>query len=151
MKRKRERQAALLKLIRRRRLKSQEEIVRMLNSKGFAAGQASVSRDLRELGVVKVGGRYTLPDRAGPAAAANGHGNELIVSAEPVGANLVVIRTVIGAANTIAVGLDRLESSDIVGTVAGDDTIFVAVRSRTGQGRVVTAVNQMVAAGRLAE
>lgn len=151
MKQKRERQTALLKLIRKRRLKSQEEIVRTLNSRGFSATQTSVSRDLRELGVVKAGGRYALPSEAGPAdstSVIDGHTNELIVSAEPIGANLVVVRTVIGAANTVAVGLDRLDSPDIVGTIAGDDTIFVAARSRISQGRIVTAVNQMVAAAR---
>jgi transcriptional regulator of arginine metabolism len=59
------------------------------------------------------------------------------MSVEPVGANLVVIKTPVGSANVVAVDLDRKELPDIAGTVAGDDTIFVAVRSRAAQGRVM--------------
>ena len=67
--------------------------------------------------------------------------NELIIATEPIGANLIVVRTASGSANAVAIDLDRRGLSDIAGTVAGDDTIFVAVRSRAAQGRVVAFLN----------
>ena len=136
---KRRRQAALLRLIRTRVVADQAALVRMLQQRGFSATQASVSRDLRELGMVKAAGRY-VPATGIPAAPpppAEPPQMELIISAQPVGANLIVVRTPPGAASTVAVRLDRSGSPDIVGTLAGDDTIFIAVRSRSHQGAVL--------------
>ena len=140
MNEKRKRQTALLRLVRGRAVANQNEIVRLLRTDGICATQASVSRDVRELGLVKIDGRYLLarhltPRR--PVHAAEGPLYELITAVEPVGANLVILRTRIGAASTVAVEIDRAASPDIAGTLAGDDTVFVAVRSRTAQGRAV--------------
>ena len=139
------RQSALLRLVRRHAVVNQSELVEMLQSAGFPATQTSVSRDLRELGIVKVDGRYR---RVAPLPAVGGAEhpasfNELIISIEPVGANLVIVRTRIGAANTVAVEIDRRQSSDISGTIAGDDTVLVAVKSRSSQGRAVALLTQM--------
>jgi len=146
MKRKRQRQTALLHLARQRGATSQLEIVRMLRKQGIAATQTSVSRDLRELGLVKVQGRYVPAARVlrvGPHPPAEGPLHELITQAEPVGANLIVVRTRVGAANAVAAELDETHAPDIAGTLAGDDTIFVAVRSRSAQGRVLAMLNQL--------
>lgn len=140
MRSRRSRQAELLRLAQRQRLTSQEQIVQLLRNKGFNVTQASVSRDVRELGLVRVNGSYVPAERLGKLDAAHSHAavhNELIVSIEPVGANLIVVKTPPGAGGTIAVDLDGLETPEIAGTVAGDDTIFVAVRSRAAQGRVL--------------
>ncbi len=140
MKRQHLRQAALLKLVQRRRLSSQDEMVKLLRKSGFDVTQASVSRDVRELGLVRMNGHYVTTAGIATAESPNGaipHGSELIISAEPVGANLVVIRTPPGAAGTVAVELDGMGEPEIAGTIAGDDTIFVAVRSRAAQGRVL--------------
>lgn len=139
MKDKRRRQSALLRLIRQERVSSQAEIVSRLAGMGFAATQASVSRDLRELGLIKVGGRYVPAGRVvGRAPApADGPVSELITDVAAVGANLVVVRTREGAASAVAVELDHHALPEVAGTLAGDDTIFVAVRSRSAQGRVV--------------
>jgi transcriptional regulator of arginine metabolism len=139
MNRKGARQAALLQLVGDRNVANQREIVRALKKLGLDATQASVSRDVRELGLVKVNHRYVPMSRL---SSAGGDGQEdplygLITATEPVGANLVVVRTATGAASVVAAALDRLGLEDVVGTLAGDDTIFLAVRSRSAQGRVI--------------
>lgn len=136
---KRTRQTALQRIMRSHAVSRQEDLVRLLEQQGFQATQASVSRDLRELGLVKLDGRYRrLEDLARVAAARReAPKNELVIDMQPVGANLIVLRTTNGAASTVAVEIDRLRSDDIVGTLAGDDTIFVAVRSRSSQGRAL--------------
>ncbi len=112
----------------------------LLRNQGFQVTQASISRDVRELGLVRVDGCYIPASRVTTLGDANGlglHSSELIVSIEPIGANLVVIKTPPGGAATVAVELDGKNVPEIAGTVAGDDTVFVAVRSRAAQGRVL--------------
>jgi len=114
---------------------SQKELVDLLTARGLKVDQSTVSRDLRELGVVRLpgaGGRsvYGFPgEHVGPAA-----GDELlrgardfIISAEASG-NLVILRTAPGNAQAMAAILDRTHTGEIAGTVAGDDTIMVVVR-----------------------
>ncbi|MBK9120592.1 MAG: arginine repressor [Phycisphaerales bacterium] len=147
MNEKRRRQAALLELLRERELSNQNEMVALLKKCGFPSTQASISRDVRELGLIKVDGHY-IPTGAlvGPQArpGSDGPANELITNVASAGANLVVVRTAVGAASAVAVDLDRRLTKDVVGTLAGDDTIFVAVRSRSAQGRVVSLLRRMV-------
>jgi len=138
---KQERQLAIRRLVRERDVSNQAELVAQLEKAGIAGTQASVSRDIRELGLIKVDGRYRMPGRK--VAAETGGTAELITDLVPVGANLVIIRTLIGAASAVAAELDRLELADIAGTLAGDDTIFVAVRSRAAQGRTMHALRHM--------
>lgn len=136
------RQKALLAIIRARAVGNQVEIVRRLQQTGIDATQASVSRDIRELGLVKVKGRYGTAERMFGGGESNG--NELITMIEAVGANMIVVRTLVGSANAVAVELDRMDVPEIVGTVAGDDTFFVAVKSRTAQGRVTAILKSMM-------
>jgi len=136
---KRRRQAALVRLAGKKPLATQDEIVAALRNAGFSATQSSVSRDLRELGLVRVRGRYvplTATEASEAAGGLSPRESELIISAEPVGANLIVVRTPPGSASAVAAELDRKGLPDIAGTLAGDDTIFLAVRSRAAQGRV---------------
>ena len=143
MREKSRRQKALLVIIRARAVRNQVEMVRRLHKAGIAATQASVSRDMRELGLVKVKGRYGTAERMfGGAAESNV--TELITMIESVGANMIVVRTLVGSANAVAVELDRMDVPEIVGTVAGDDTFFVAVKSRTAQGRVTALLKSMM-------
>lgn len=142
---KRHRQSALLHAVRRHRASSQHELIQLLLKAGISATQASVSRDLRELGLVKVDGRYQhlpLPGRlrrTGPDDPSRG----LITSVEPIGANLIVVRTRVGAASTVAIEIDALRSAEIAGTVAGDDTILVVIRSRAAQGRALAQLRRL--------
>ena len=114
-------------------------MVGLLRDIGIKVTQASVSRDVREIGLVRVNGRYAFPDAVGfdREVGTSGFESELVTSVEPVGAHLVVVKTPPGAASAVAYDLDNMDVSEIAGTVAGDDTIFVAVRSRNAQGRVL--------------
>src|SRR5438876_2309501 len=121
------RQMAIADLIRGSALASQEELAEILSERGFAVTQATVSRDLVELGAVKVrrDGRvsYALPDqvngaRAGPRLATVVH--DWVRSIAPAG-NLVVIRTPPGSAHLVGVALDQADLPEVVGTICGDD------------------------------
>lgn len=135
-----------MRLVRSRVLANQGEMVRLLRKAGVAATQASISRDVRELGLVKVDGRYAPAERltGGEGGADQRAAHGLITHVVVAGANLIVVRTPPGHANTVAIGLDEMKLGDIVGTVAGDDTIFVAVKSRSGQGQVVATLKGMM-------
>ena len=130
--RKHHRQQALVRLVRQQRLSTQEELVRALRDAGYPSTQATVSRDIVELGLVKVardGGHAYAP----PASLGTTGGPERLrrfcedypVDAAPA-ANLVVLRSLPGTANALGAALDAAGLPEIVGTLAGDDTVFVA-------------------------
>ena len=121
------RRAEILRILKQESITRQEDLVKALASRGMDATQASISRDLKELGVAKVGDRYIAPQNV------RAQGNvkfELlagfVTGIAPAGANLTVIKTSTGAAQSVAVALDESAWSEIVGTISGDDTIFVA-------------------------
>ena len=117
---KHERQNALLGLISERQITSQAELVARLQDAGYTVTQASVSRDLDELGITKAGGVYSLP-RRGLAELGD-------VRFETAGCCLLVGRCMPGLASAVTVRIDRTNVEGIVGTIAGDDTIFIAVK-----------------------
>ncbi len=122
-----ERRRAIARLLDEHEVNRQAELVELLRAEGYPATQSSVSRDLRDLGAAKLKSGYSLPK-----AAEVGNAESLQVVAEfvreirPAGPNLLVIATVVGAAQRVAVTLDRIGWPEIVGTLSGDDTIFVA-------------------------
>jgi transcriptional regulator of arginine metabolism len=121
------RQQKILSLIRARRIATQEELTALLERAGMTATQSSVSRDLLELGIVKHHGYYSLP-RAENGAAARG-----LLSLETAGDVLIVARCEPGLASAVAVEIDRASLAEIVGTIAGEDTIFIAVAEHKAQ------------------
>lgn len=123
---KRERQKKILNLIRARPIGTQEALRSQLERAGVSATQSSVSRDLEELGVVKHHGRYALP-------LSNGDTTRGLVSLDVAGEVLVVARCLPGRASAVAVEIDDAAIPEIVGTLAGEDTIFIAVRDLRGQ------------------
>ncbi len=123
----RERIDALRNIISAREVHKQEELVAALQAAGFSVTQSSVSRDLTELGAHKVNGIYTI--HRDPTLAA-------ILTASPAGPNLLVLKTLIGAAQRVAYTIDAANMPEIVGTVAGDDTIFIATPSGEAQEQV---------------
>ncbi|MGH9943962.1 MAG: arginine repressor [Pyrinomonadaceae bacterium] len=127
---KEKRQHKILSLIRAKPIGTQGELAAHLDRAGFAATQSGVSRDLLELGIVKRRGRYVEP-RA--VVAANGMGARGLVGLEPAGDALLVARCEPGLASAVAVEIDRAALPEIVGTLAGEDTVFVAVRERRQQ------------------
>jgi len=118
------RQGQILKLIRARAVHTQEELAHELKALGILATQVTLSRDIRELGLVKTPGGYRqiAPEPAGPSLAQLA--GEFLLDVR-IAQNLVVLRTSPGHANTVAVALDREEWPEVVGTIAGDDTILV--------------------------
>jgi transcriptional regulator of arginine metabolism len=120
------RQQKLLSLIKARPFGTQAQLRDSLQRAGVPATQSSLSRDLEELGIVKHRGHYTVPKSSG--AAARG-----LLSLDLAGENLVIARTEPGLASAVAVEIDGAAFSEIVGTLAGEDTIFIAVRDQKAQ------------------
>ena len=132
---KEKRQQAIADLIGAHVLSSQEELAEQLSGLGFAATQATISRDLEQLGAVKVRRdghlAYALPDTPrGSRTRLATVVRDWVRSVEPAG-NLVVIKTPPGSAHVVGVVLDESEVAEIIGTICGDDTIFAACRSAT--------------------
>jgi transcriptional regulator of arginine metabolism len=131
--RKHHRQQALVRLVRQHRLATQEELVRALKNAGYPSTQATVSRDIVELGLVKVA-RDGAHIYAPPSAIGQGGGgierlrrfSEDYPVEATVAANMVVLRSSPGTANALGAALDASGLSEILGTLAGDDTVFVA-------------------------
>ncbi|MGH3916027.1 MAG: arginine repressor [Pseudonocardiaceae bacterium] len=134
------RQARIIDLVTHRAVRSQTELATLLAAEGIVVTQATLSRDLDELGAVKLRGVhggapiYVIPEDGSPVRAVEGGTvrlakllSELLVSAD-ASANLAVLRTPPGAAHYVASALDRAALTDVVGTIAGDDTILVVAR-----------------------
>ncbi len=124
----------------------QEDLVRLLGKAGFPATQSSVSRDLRELGVAKRGDRYVLPDERAPVVDDFAAVARFVRSIKPAGPNLAVVRTTIGAAQSVAIVLDRADWPEVVGTLSGDDTIFVATSGVATQRRLLARLHDKLRA-----
>ncbi len=137
-----ERREAIRELLSKGPVDTQQLLVELLSSRGLAATQSSVSRDLRDLGAVKTAEGYALPsgDRDGEEELARV--SSLFRSATPAGANLLVIRTAIGAAQRVALALDRTNWPEIVGNIGGDDTVFVATPSSTAQKQLIMKIER---------
>lgn len=137
------RQAAILQILREQSVGRQTVLVELLRQKGFDATQSSVSRDLRQLGVTKLDNGYAAPgtevDDEDPDQSWFG---DFIRDIQTAGAHLTVIKTAIGAAQRIAVCLDRSGWAEIIGTVSGDDTIFIATGGAAEQRRLVTRLKE---------
>jgi transcriptional regulator of arginine metabolism len=120
------RRTTLAKIIREQTVGRQSELVAMLRKHGHVATQSSVSRDLRELGVAKQGDRYVLPEHATSGTNDFSTIKQFVRAILPAGTNLTVLRTTVGAAQSVAVAIDTARWSEVIGTISGDDTIFIA-------------------------
>ncbi|HZF17190.1 MAG TPA: hypothetical protein VE046_14725 [Steroidobacteraceae bacterium] len=132
------RRQAIVKILRDQPVGKQAELVRLLKRQGYEATQSSVSRDLQELGVGKIGHRYVLPaaehsPTRNDFAALSGFVREI----KAAGSTITVVRTSIGSAQSVALALDRAEWPEVVGTISGDDTIFVATNGAREQHKVI--------------
>lgn len=126
-----ERHSAIRALVEGEVVASQREMLKALRRKGLAVDQSTLSRDLTELGIEKRGGRYGFAQRSvGPVAIDY---TAVVRGFEPCGPHLIVIRTTVGQAQPVAIAIDAADEPSIAGTVAGDDTIFVATRNRRSQ------------------
>jgi len=141
------RRAAILKLIDGGSVSQQAELASLLRKQGFEVTQSSVSRDLRELGVLKGNGRYLPPATdAAHARVKFGPLAQFVRSVRPAGPSLTVIRTTTGAAQSVTVAIDRADWPEVVGTVSGDDTIFVATAGGRAQRRLQDRLRELFGA-----
>lgn len=140
----RKRHLKILELISTRAIRTQEELAESLAAEGWDVTQSSVSRDISALHLIKVDGAYRRsprgPSRSNPDERRIADG---VLTADPAGDALVVLHTPPGEANRVAVALDRLAWADVVGTIAGDDTIFLAVKDAGAQRRVLRDVRRL--------
>jgi transcriptional regulator of arginine metabolism len=141
------RQRRIVELLETGEIRSQQELADLLSESGHRISQATLSRDLEELNALKVRSEsgaliYAVPAEGGDRTAITTHtpasetrlarlAQELLVSAE-ASANLVVLRTPPGAASFLASALDKTEYDDVLGTIAGDDTVLVISKQQTG-------------------
>jgi transcriptional regulator of arginine metabolism len=141
---------ALAELLRGGAIGSQEEATERLRSLGFAVTQATVSRDLDQLGAVKVkrGGvlTYALPDQLGAADWSSERLErivaEWVVSVETAG-QMLVLKTPPGSAHLVASAVDQAQMPEIAGTVSGDDTLFVALRDGVATSAMLARFRRM--------
>jgi transcriptional regulator of arginine metabolism len=143
-----QRHAVILELVREHRIPSQEALRERLAQRGIEVAQATLSRDIRELGLVKVpdedgGSLYTLP--AGvtdPMPTLARLLPSLYLGADGVG-NLLVVKTLVGGAQPVAVGIDWEEWPEVVGTIAGDDTVLVILREAGYRDAIVRRIEEI--------
>ncbi len=144
-----QRHAAILKIVRRESVASQEQLRERLQAEGFDVTQATLSRDIRELGLAKVaapdgGSHYAPASESG--AAIRPHLEQLLpatlVSLEGVGA-LIVLKTPAGGAQALGLALDGAGWDEIIGTIAGDDTVLVITRSERACRAVMTRLKEL--------
>jgi transcriptional regulator of arginine metabolism len=140
------RRATIEDILRREAIHSQSDLVARLHQGGFQVTQSSVSRDLREIGATRVDGCYlTMEMLAAGEARASGLEEvaAFVVEISEAGPHLLIVKTPPGIASMVALGLDRAGWSEVVGTVAGDDTFFIATKGRRQQARVKARLRQL--------
>ncbi len=140
-----DRQGAIRRILTSGPASTQQSLVDELTSLGFDATQSSVSRDLKDIGVIKTGAGYELPlanegDNDDVAKVAN-----LIRSMQPAGPNLLVIKTAIGGAQRVALAFDRSGWPEIVGNIGGDDTVFGATSNASAQRNLINKIERAIA------
>ena len=136
---KKDRQAVLVELVQTKSFGNQDELRQELGRRGIDATQSSVSRDLIELGITKSKGKYHPP-----VASDHESRGAIVLEIDTAGDHLVVIKTPPGQASMLALAVDRENIPGIVGTVAGDDTIFVAARSGADQKSAIEHIRALV-------
>jgi transcriptional regulator of arginine metabolism len=141
----RKRHLKILELISTRAIHTQEDLAEALAAEGWEVTQSSISRDIAALRLVKVDGAYRRAPRT-PVARDPDERRiaEGVLTCEPAGDALLVLHTPPGEANRVGVALDRLAWPDLVGTIAGDDTIFLAMKDTMAQRRVLRQIRRLV-------
>jgi len=144
-----ERQTKILELIRENDIETQSELLEKLNAEGFSATQATVSRDIKELRLVKVpssSGAYKYASETVSEDESQSHSylfSTAVTNIDYAHA-LVVIKTKVGMAQAVCAALDSTNRAGIIGTIAGDDTIFVATRSDSASSGLVSDLKKLM-------
>jgi transcriptional regulator of arginine metabolism len=141
------RQRAVLEVLRHGPVASQEDLQRVLRKRGFKVGQATLSRDIRDLNLSKTAGGYTLPQGEGTAALAlppvQRLVREFVLDVRPA-QNLLVLKTIVGSAQPVAAALDEQEWGEVVGTIAGDDAVLIVCPDKDAARKVAARVEEML-------
>ena len=141
------RRAAILRILRESVVHNQDELVKVLRKQGFDATQSSVSRDLRELGVAKAGDHYIVaPSPEPPAADHFAAVANFVLAIRTAGASLTVIKTTTGMAQSVTVAIDKASWPEVVGTISGDDTIFLATEDARSQRKLLARLREVFTA-----
>lgn len=143
------RQNEIIQLISAKDIDTQEELASELRAKGYKVTQATVSRDIRELRLIKVssksgGFKYAKPERHEIAVSERLTRilTDSLVSVDSSG-NIIVVKTLSGSANVAAEALDNLGWQEILGTIAGDNTIFIVVRNETDTAEITNRIRKL--------
>jgi transcriptional regulator of arginine metabolism len=140
------RQRAVLEALRQGPVANQEDLQRALRKRGFKVGQATLSRDIRDLHLSKTGNGYTLPQGDGAGLAlppVQRLVREFVLDVRSA-QNLLVVKTIVGSAQPVAAALDEQEWEELVGTIAGDDTILIVCPDKDGAKRVALRIEEML-------
>ncbi len=138
---KRDRQAVIAEAVRSGQVATQGELLARLRAHRIAVNQSTLSRDLAELGIRKAGGQYVMAE-PGDASAPQLSFAAAVRRFTTCGPHMVVITTGQGQAQPVAVAIDAAKDSSIVGTLAGDDTIFIATKNRRTQAVALRRLEQ---------
>jgi transcriptional regulator of arginine metabolism len=139
-----ERRGVIVRILRDGLVRKQQDLVRLLKRAGHEATQSSISRDLRDLGVLKASGRYVLPpDEVTRANGDFGTLTQFVRQLRRAGPAITVLRTTIGAAQSVAVAIDKAEWPEVAGTISGDDTIFIATANQRAQDALVARLGAL--------
>jgi len=139
-----QRRGAIVRILRDGLVRKQQDLVRLLKKSGVEATQSSISRDLRDLGVSKASGRYLLP----PDEVTRANGDfamlaQFVRQLRRAGPAITVLRTTIGAAQSVAVAIDKAAWPEVAGTISGDDTIFIATANARAQHELVARLRTL--------
>ncbi len=141
------RQRGILELLKRGPVASQEDLQRALRKRGLKVGQATLSRDIRDLRVAKTADGYALShgDASMPALPPVSRlVREFVLEVRPA-QNLLVIKTTVGSAQPVAAALDEQEWQEAIGTIAGDDTILIVCPDKEDAKRLAARIEEMLA------
>ncbi len=144
------RQSKILEIIESKDVETQDELARELRESGFQVTQATVSRDIKEMRLIKVltkNGKYKYASIKEKEGAINDRFLKIyrnsVVSIDYSG-NIIVIKTLVGSANAAAVSIDALNIKDIIGTIAGDDTIFLLLKDENKIDEVLAQFKELL-------
>ncbi len=140
------RQKVILEVVDQKPVENQEDLQRLLGKRGFKVGQATLSRDIHDLGLVKTGAGYALPQAAGEPALppVSRLVREFVLEVLPA-QNLLVIKTTVGSAQPVAAALDGEDWPEAVGTIAGDDTILMVCSEKKAATKLARRIEEMLA------
>jgi transcriptional regulator of arginine metabolism len=141
------RQKAILDLVRGKEIASQEELLEGLQARNIDVSQSTLSRDIQELGLAKSGGVYTVIGAEPPRSSDETIRRtlrEFLTEDAAVAQNIVVLKTGPGHASTVSRAIDEAGWSEIVGSLAGDDTVFIAVSSAKESRRLADRIREFL-------